>query len=153
LLSIELNLTLDLVILCRSIFPPCDKFRFDMSFWTIMSVWGQLIAKQPNVLFARGLQNDRAHKARTTKVLCSVTMFRNKHFIFFMLVFWYVLMCSYTFKFSSVWWPSLFFFCRLRIWKVYWISQYFKIFIYFWILGKVRMILSEFILVLRECTT
>ncbi len=60
-----------------------------------MSVWSQLIAKQPNVLFARGLQNDRAHKARTTKVykqandhvsteyiLCFVTMFRNKTFYF-----------------------------------------------------------------------
>ncbi len=33
-----------------------------------MSVWGQLIAKQPNVLFARGLQNDRVHKEWTTKV-------------------------------------------------------------------------------------
>ena len=56
-----------------------------------MSVWSQLIAKQPNVLFARGLQNDRVHKARTTKVfkqsndhvstdyiLCFVILFRNE---------------------------------------------------------------------------
>mgnify|MGYP003411398266 FL=1 len=33
-----------------------------------MSVWSQLIAKQPNVLFARGLQNDRVHREQTTKV-------------------------------------------------------------------------------------
>ena len=65
-----------------------------------MSVWSQLIAKQPNIVFARGLQNDRVHKEQTTKVykqsnghvstdyvLCFVTMFRNKTFYFFMLVF------------------------------------------------------------------
>jgi hypothetical protein len=27
-----------------------------------MSVWSYLFAKQPNVVFARGLQNDRVHK-------------------------------------------------------------------------------------------
>jgi hypothetical protein len=33
-----------------------------------MSVWSHLFAKQPNVVFARGLQNDRVHKEWTTKV-------------------------------------------------------------------------------------
>jgi hypothetical protein len=33
-----------------------------------MSVWSHLFAKQSNVLFARGLQNDRVHKEWTTKV-------------------------------------------------------------------------------------
>jgi hypothetical protein len=33
-----------------------------------MPVWSQLIAKQPNVAFVRGLQNDRVYKEQTTKV-------------------------------------------------------------------------------------
>ena len=39
--------SLDLLTLRRLVFPPCVKFRFDYNvpFRTIMSVWGQLIAK------------------------------------------------------------------------------------------------------------
>ncbi len=94
----------------RLIFPPCVKFRFDynMPFRTIMSVWGQLIAKTTKRSFCawstkrprpqrtnnKGLQASKWPCEFWVHFLCFVTMFCDEICMKFMLVFWYSLIIS-----------------------------------------------------------